>query len=74
MTHEVIGMAYRILKRMFRNVAVSRDLLKRLIDSMDYDEDGRISLAEVAVALKVLWKKANGKLDKPKKVKVKTLD
>ena len=67
-------MAYRILKRMFRNVAVSRDLLKRLIDSMDYDEDGRISLAEVAVALKVLWKKANGKLDKPKKVKVKTLD
>ena len=67
-------MAYMILKRMFRNVAVSRDLLKRLIDSMDYDEDGRISLAEVAVALKVLWKKANGKLDKPKKVKVKTLD
>ena len=67
-------MAYRILKRMFRNVAVSRDLLKRLIDSMDYDEDGRISLAEVAVALKVLWKKANGKFDKPKKVKVKTLD
>ena len=67
-------MAYRILKRMFRNVAVSRDLLKRLIDSMDYDEDGRISLAEVAIALKVLWKKANGKLEKPKKVKVKTLD
>ena len=67
-------MAYRILKRMFRNVAVSRDLLKRLIDSMDYDEDGRISLAEVAVALKVLWKKANGKVEKPKKVKVKTLD
>ena len=67
-------MAYVILKRMFRNVAVSRDLLKRLIDSMDYDEDGRISLAEVAVALKVLWKKANGKIEKPKKVKVKTLD
>ena len=67
-------MAYTLLKRTFRNVAVSRDLLKRLIDSMDYDEDGRISLEEVAVALKVLWKKANGKLDKPKKVKVKTLD
>lgn len=67
-------MAYVILKRMFRNVAVSRDLLKRLIDSMDYDEDGRISLAEVAVALKILWKKANGKIEKPKKVKVKTLD
>ena len=67
-------MAYVILKRMFRNVAVSRDLLKRLIDSMDYDEDGRISLAEVVVALKILWKKANGKIEKPKKVKVKTLD
>ena len=67
-------MAYTLLKRTFRNVAVSRDLLKRLIDSMDYDEDGRISLAEVAVALKVLWKKANGKVEKPKKVKVKTLD
>ena len=71
---KVMRMAYTFLKRTFRNVAVSRDLLKRLIDSMDYDEDGRISLAEVAVALKVLWKKANGKLDKPKKVKVKTLD
>ena len=67
-------MAYRFLKRSFRNVAVSKDLLRRLIDAMDTDEDGRISLEEVAVALKVLWKKANGKLDKPKKVKVKTLD
>ena len=67
-------MAYTFLKRTFRNVEVSKDLLKRLIDSMDVDDNGRISLAEVAVALKVLWKKANGKLDKPKKVKVKTLD
>ena len=67
-------MAYRFLKHIFRNVAVSKDLLRRLIDSMDYDEDGRISLSEVAIALKVLWKKANGKVEKPKKVKVKTLD
>ena len=67
-------MAYTFLKRTFRNVDVSRDQLKRLIDSMDYDEDGRISLAEVAIALKVLWKKANGKVERPKKVKVKTLD
>jgi len=67
-------MAYRFLKYLFRNVAVSKDLLRRLIDSMDYDEDGRISLSEVAIALKVLWKKANGKVEKPKKVKVKTLD
>ena len=41
---------------------------------MDYDDDGRISLSEVAVALKILWKRANGKIDKPKKAKVKTLD
>ena len=67
-------MAYRFLKYGFRNVAVSKDLLRRLIDAMDADEDGRISLEEVAVALKVLWKKANGKIEKPKKVKVKTLD
>ena len=67
-------MAYRFLKRSFRNVEVSRDLLHRLINSMDIDDNGRISLAEVAVALKVLWKKANGKPEKPKKVKVKTLD
>ena len=67
-------MAYRFLKYGFRNVAVSKDLLRRLIDAMDADEDGRISLEEVAVALKVLWKKANGKIEKPKKAKVKTLD
>ena len=67
-------MAYTFLRRSFRNVAVSKDLLRRLIDSMDYDQDGRISLEEVAVALKILWKKANGKIDKPKKAKVKTLD
>ena len=67
-------MAYTFLKRSFRNVAVSKDLLRRLIDAMDTDEDGRISLEEVAVALKILWKKANGKIEKPKKVKVKTLD
>ena len=67
-------MAYTFLKRSFRNVAVSKDLLRRLIDAMDADEDGRISLEEVAVALKVLWKRANGKIDKPKKAKVKTLD
>ena len=67
-------MAYTFLKRTFRNVAVSKDLLRKLIDAMDADDDGRISLAEVAVALKILWKRANGKIDKPKKAKVKTLD
>ena len=67
-------MAYRFLKHAFRNVAVSKDLLRKLIDAMDYDDDVRISLAEVAVALKILWKKANGKIEKPKRAKVKTLD
>jgi len=67
-------MAYKIIKYMFRNVEVSKDLLHKLINSMDFDDNGRISLEEVAIALKVLWKQANGKLDKPKKSRVKTLD
>ena len=67
-------MAYTFLKRAFRNVEVSKDLLHRLINSMDYDDNGRISLSEVAVALKVLWKQATGKPVKPKKSKIKTLD
>lgn len=61
-------MAYRILKRMFRNVQVSKDLLHKLVDGMDMDGNGRISLAEVAVALKILWNQAMGKI-KPKKTK-----
>ena len=69
-------MAYRILKRMFRNVEVSKDLIVRVIDSLDADNNGRISLDEVAVALKLLWCQAMGKVKKPKapKTKVKTLD
>ena len=71
---EVVKMAYRLIKYLFRNVDVSKDLLHKLINSMDLDDNGRISLEEVAIALKVLWKQANGKMDKPKKSKVKTLD
>ena len=69
-------MAYRILKRMFRNVQVSKDLIVRVIDSLDTDNNGRISLDEVAVALKLLWCQAMGKVKQPKapKTKVKTLD
>ena len=59
-------MAYYFLKRMFRNVSVSRDILHKLIDGIDTDGDGRISLSELAVAIKMLWKKAMGKVKAPK--------
>ena len=64
-------MAYRLIKHLFRNVEVSKEIIFKLIDAMDTDENGRISLQEVAVALKMLWKKAQGKV---KPAKVKTLD
>lgn len=67
-------MAYRFLKHTFRNVEISKDLLHRLINSMDTDDNGRISLEELAVALKLLWRQAMGKIKAPKKPKVKTLD
>ena len=59
-------MAYYFLRRMFRNVSVSRDILHKLIDGIDTDNDGRISLSELAVAIKMLWKKAMGKVKAPK--------
>ena len=61
----------RILRYMFRNVEVSKEILYKLIDGIDADGNGRISLAEIAVALKMLWKSAMGKVKKPK---VRTLD
>lgn len=67
-------MSYRLVKYLFRNVAVSKDLLHRLVNSMDIDDDGRISLSEMAAALKSLWRQANGKIPKEKRPKVKTLD
>ncbi len=59
-------MSYCFLRRMFRNVSVSKEILHKLIDSIDTDGNGRISLAELAVALKMLWKKAMGKVKAPK--------
>ena len=59
-------MGYRIIRYIFRNVSVSRDILHKLIDGIDTDDDGRISLAELAVAIKMLWKKAMGKVKAPK--------
>lgn len=59
-------MNYYFIRRAFRNVSVSKEILHKLIDSIDTDEDGRLSLSEVVVALKMLWKKAMGKVKAPK--------
>ena len=59
-------MAYALIRRAFRNVSVSKEILHKLIDGMDTDQDGRLSLSEVAVAMKMLWKKAMGKVKAPK--------
>ena len=59
-------MSYCFLRRMFRNVSVSKEILHKLIDGIDTDGNGRISLAELTVALKMLWKKAMGKVKAPK--------
>ena len=59
-------MKYRFLRHLFRNVSVSKEILHKLIDSIDADQDGRLSLSEVVVALKMLWKKAMGKVKAPK--------
>lgn len=67
-------MAYRLIRHIFRNVEVSKDLLHRLVDSMDFDDNGRVSLSEVVIALKIIWKKAMGKIKEPKKPKVRTVD
>lgn len=60
-------MAYRVLKYIFRKVDVSKDILVKLIDSMDADGNGRISLSEAAIAMKMLWKQAMGKVKAPKR-------
>lgn len=66
-------MSYRFLKWSYRNVAVKKDTLVRLIDKLDSNDDGRVSLGEVATALKELWNAAMGKT-KTKKSKVRTVD
>ncbi len=66
-------MAYRFLRFAYRNVAVKKDTLIRLIDKLDANEDGRVSLGEIAVALKELWKVAMGKVSRKQK-KLRTAD
>lgn len=59
-------MGYRFIRYAFRNVSVSKEILHRLIEGIDTDADGRISLSELGVAVKLLWKKAMGKVKVPK--------
>lgn len=66
-------MAYRFLRFAYRNVAVKKDTLIRLIDKLDANDDGRVSLGEIAVALKELWKVAMGKVSRKQK-KLRTAD
>ena len=63
----------RILRYMYRNVAVKKQTLIKIIDAIDTDGDGRISLGELAAALKMLWRSAMGKI-KPAKKKIRTVD
>lgn len=69
-------MAYRVVRYLFRNVAVRKDTLIRLLDALDANDDGRLSMSEVAAALKELWAVAMGKRTKEskKKSKVRTAD
>lgn len=67
-------MSDRLIRHAYRNVAVRAETLKRLIDSIDADQDGRLTLGEVAAAFKELWRQAMGKGKKPKKSKIRTVD
>ena len=68
-------MSDRIIRYMYRNVSVKADTLKRLIDEIDADDDGRLTLGEVAAAFKELWRQAMGKAKTPRKVrKIRTVD
>lgn len=63
----------RIIRYLYRNVAVKKQTVIKILDAVDADEDGRISLGELAAALKMLWRTAMGKIKTPKK-KVRTVD
>ncbi len=67
-------MAYKVVKYLFRKVAVRKDTLYRLIDQLDANEDGRLELSEVAAAFKELWAVAMGKRGKSKKAKLRNAD
>ena len=63
----------RIVRFLFRNVSAKKDTLHRLIDALDADGDGRVTLGEAAAGLKALWRSALGKV-KTKAPKTRTAD
>ena len=73
MTREVRGMGYRLVRYLYRNVAVRKDTVVKLLDQLDTNDDGRLSLGEIAAALKALWKTAMGKTERKTK-KLRTAD
>lgn len=73
MTREVRGMGYRLVRYLYRNVAVRKDTVVKLLDQLDTNDDGRLSLGEIAAALKALWKTAMGKTERKAK-KLRTAD
>ena len=52
------GIATRIAIYLYRDVGLSRAQLDAILDEMDTNLDGRISLAEVAAYLRVAWAEA----------------
>lgn len=65
---------YKLIRYLYRNVAVKKETLIKLIEKLDADKDGRVTLGEVAKALKILWCSAMGKVKAPKPPKIKTVD
>ena len=63
----------KLVRFLFRNVAAKKETLHRLIDALDADDDGRVTLGEAAAGLKALWRSALGKA-KEKKPKTRTVD
>lgn len=68
-------MGNRIVKYLYRNVSVKAETVKKVIDQLDIDEDGRLTLGEVAVGLKELWRVAMGKTKPSRKQrKIRVVD
>lgn len=53
-----MGVASRIAVYLYRDVGMSRSQLDAILDEMDTDLDGKISLAELVAYLRVAWAEA----------------
>lgn len=53
-----MSMATRLVQHFYRDVGLSKTQLSAIIDEMDTDLDGKVSLAEVAAYLRVAWAEA----------------